>query len=264
MFLYSIYINPPQVNVQHQLLLADVRIVQSKLTPRATNRSVSQGREISDDSQLHSLKRQLFNQINPIWRGRSNLKQDLVYRVAVGSNGDIIAYQPLNQIARSQVAKTPLPNFLPKSSAISSINQTFASFRVVFRQSGALEISPWWGFRKTPDVTGSKITQPRTLIRLQRQLQSSLRQYWNGKTTSKQDLKYRVAVNKNGIIADYEPINQVAYDHYRETPLPMMFQELHGSNVAPGSDKEPLAHFRVVFKRNGSLEITPWRVYQIR
>ncbi|NJL65415.1 MAG: hypothetical protein HC903_31115 [Methylacidiphilales bacterium] len=56
---------------------------------------------------------------------------------------------------------------------------------------------------------------------MQRQLTKNLRQYWDGKTSSKQDLKYRVAVNKSGIITDYEPINQVAYDHFRETPLPL-------------------------------------------
>jgi hypothetical protein len=265
MFIFNIYPHSQVINVQHQQFIADVgntKIPNTKPLNNPSNRSMSSRREITDDSQLHSLKRQLFNQINPIWSDRTNLVQDLVYRVAVSTNGNIIGYQPIDTKARSQVKRTPLPKFLRQSSIIpGSINQAFASFRVVFRKSGALEISPWWGFSKTPNVVGDKITESRIVNRLQRQLTANLRQYWDGKTSSKQDLKYRVAVNKNGIITDYEPINQVAYDHFRETPLPFMYQELHGSNVAAPNEKEPLAHFRVVFKRNGLLDITPWKLY---
>jgi hypothetical protein len=66
-------------------------------------------------------------------------------------------------------------------------------------------------------------------------------------------------VNRNGLVSDYEPINQAAYDYFRETPLPFIFNEIHGSNVAPPSDKQPQAHFRVVFKRDGGLDISPWQ-----
>jgi hypothetical protein len=266
MFIFNIYSHSPVANVQHQQhqnqqLIADVRetrIPNAKLN----NRRMLSGREITDDSQLHSLKRQLFNQINPVWSDRKNLAQDLVYRVAVATNGDIIGYEPIDRAAQNQVKNTPLPKFLRQPSIVpDSINQKFGSFRVVFRKSGALEISPWWGFRKTPDVVGNKIRESRVVNTLQRQLTANLRRYWDGKTSSKQDLKYRVAVNKNGIITDYEPINQVAYDHFRDTPLPFMYNELHGSNVAAPNEKEALAHFRVVFKRNGLLEITPWKLY---
>ncbi|BAZ41322.1 hypothetical protein NIES4101_72870 [Calothrix sp. NIES-4101] len=256
---------PVIVNGQNKQPIVLQMAKNAKPNPAQKNASTSQPGEISDDSQLHLLKRQLFNQINPIWSDRKNLTQDLVYRVAVATNGNIIAYQPLDKTANRQVTKTPLPAFVSQTSTIpGSVHQTFASFRVVFRKSGVLEISPWWGFSKRPDVVGDKITESRILNRLQRQLTANLKQYWNGKTSSKQDLKYRVAVNKNGIITDYEPINQVAYDHFRDTPLPFMFQELHGSNVAITNEKQPLAHFRVVFKRNGLLEITPWKLYLFR
>jgi hypothetical protein len=245
-----------------QLLIVDTG-TQSTPTeiPIPTNR-ISQGREITDDSQLHSLKRQLFNQINSTWQARKTLKQDLVYKVAVATNGEIFAYRPLNQIARNEVNKTPLPNLLPNPTNSFSRNQTFANFRVVFRKSGVLEISPWQGFHKYPDVIGDKITDPKLIRRLQRQLLKTLRENWEGKITAKQDLKYRVAVNKNGLVSDYEPINQAAYDYFRETPLPFIFNEIHGSNVAPPSNKEPQAHFRVVFKRNGSLDVTPWQKFR--
>ncbi|BAZ12974.1 hypothetical protein NIES4071_48080 [Calothrix sp. NIES-4071] len=264
MLIFNTYPLPPKVDIPHTILLVDTQKLENvkvqNITQKPANTRISQGREIIDDSQLQSLKRQLFNQVNASWVERKTLSSDLVYKVAISANGEVISYEPLNQIARAQIAKTPLSNLISNpNTSVSTQNQPFGSFRVVFRKSGVLEISPWRGFRKTPDVVGNKITNPRLLRKLQRQLTTTLRQNWEGKTTAKQDLKYRVAVNKNGVVADYEPINQVAYDHFRETPLPLIFQELHGSNIAAPKDKEPLAHFRVVFKRNGSLDITPWR-----
>jgi hypothetical protein len=41
-----------------------------------------------------------------------------------------------------------------------------------------------------------------------------------------------------------------------------MFNAVYGSNVAAPNNKEPLAHFQVVFKPNGTLEVTPWQGYQ--
>jgi hypothetical protein len=264
MLIFNTYSLPPTVNTPNTILFVKAEqsptISVKNITQKLTNNRTSQNREINDDSQLQSLKRQLFNQVNASWAGRKTLTSDLVYKVAFSQNGEIIDYEPLNQIARAQIAKTPLANlFSEQNNSTSTNNQPFGSFRVVFRKSGVLEISPWRGFRATPDVYGNKITNPRALRRLQRQLLTTLRQNWEGKTTAKQDLKYRVAVNRNGVVADYEPINQVAYDHFRETPLPLIFQELHGSNIAAPKDREPLAHFRVVFKRDGTLEITPWR-----
>lgn len=259
MFISYTYLYPPQFNTQYQSLISDTE-TQPQLAQISIPTRISQRQQVTNDSQLHSLKRQLFNQINTAWQKRKTLPQDLVYKVAVGINGEIIAYQPLNQIARSQLVKTPLRNLVSNpANNSSSTNQSFANFRVVFRKSGVLEISPWDGFRKSPDVTGAKITEPRLMTRLQRQLLATLRQNWQGKITANQDLKYRVAVNRNGVVSDYEPINQAAYDHFRETPLPFIFNEIHGSNVAAPSNKEPQAHFRVVFKRNGTLDVTPWQ-----
>ncbi len=69
-------------------------------------------------------------------------------------------------------------------------------------------------------------------------------------------------MNKDGVIADYEPLNQVAFDYFRETPLPQMFNAIYGSNAAPPNNKEPLAHFQVIFKPSGKLEISSWQGYQ--
>jgi len=219
--------------------------------------------EITDASQLRALNRQVYNQINPTWKNRSELKDELVYRVGVAADGAIVGYKAVNKVANDAVAKIPLPNLLYNPANRSSIaNEPIAQFRVVFKRTGVLEISPWRGYTKTPDVVGAKISDPNTIKNLNQKLYETLRQNSSGTPTFARDLKYRVAVNKDGIIADYEPLNQVAFDYFRETPLPKMFQSVYGSTVAAPNNKEPLAHFQVVFKPNGALEVNPWQGYR--
>jgi hypothetical protein len=219
--------------------------------------------EISDSSQLRALNRQVWNQIEPAWRNRSAVKQDLVYRVGVAGDGAIVGYKAVNQGSNEAIELTPLPKLLynpAKNSAIT--NEPIAQFKVVFTNKGVLEVSPWRGYTSTPQVVGSKITDANQVKDLKQKLYSTIRQSWKGTPSYTKDLRYRVAVNKEGIIADYEPLNQVAFDYFRETPLPNMFQAIYGSNGAAPNNKEPLAHFQVVFSPSGKLEVTPWQGYR--
>ncbi|MEH2167781.1 MAG: DUF4335 domain-containing protein [Nostoc sp.] len=219
--------------------------------------------EITDPSQLRALNRQVYNQVHPAWTKRSGLQQDLIYRLGVAADGAIVGYKAVNKEANQGVGQTPLPNLLynPANRAPIS-NEPIAQFRIVFTTNGVLQVSPWRGYAKTPEVIGAKITDSNITKGLNQKLYNTVRQTWSGTPTFTRDLKYRVAVNKDGVIADYEPLNQVAFDYFRETPLPKMFNAIYGSNVAPPNDKEPLAHFQVIFKPNGKLEVTPWKGYQ--
>ncbi|WP_392531208.1 DUF4335 domain-containing protein [Nostoc sp. C117] len=219
--------------------------------------------EITDPSQLRSLNRQVYNQIHPAWNKRSGLEQDLIYRLGVAADGAIVGYKAVNKEANQGVGQTPLPNLLynPANRAPIS-NEPIAQFRVVFTTQGVLQVSPWRGYARTPEVLGTKITDSKIVKGLNQKLYNTVRQAWSGTPTFTRDLKYRVAVNKDGVIADYEPLNQVAFDYFRETPLPNIFNAIHGSNVAAPSNKEPLAHFQLIFQPNGKLEVTPWQGYQ--
>ncbi|MEH2152810.1 DUF4335 domain-containing protein [Nostoc sp.] len=219
--------------------------------------------EITDPSQLRALNRQVYNQIHPAWTNRSGLPQDLIYRLGVAADGAIVGYKAVNKEANQGVGQTPLPNLLynPANRAPIS-NEPIAQFRIVFTTQGVLQVSPWRGYARTPEVVGAKITDSNITKGLNQKLYNTVRQSWTGTPTFTRDLKYRVAVNKDGVIADYEPLNQVAFDYFRETPLPKMFNAIYGSNVAAPNDKEPLAHFQVIFKPNGKLEVTPWQGYQ--
>ena len=220
--------------------------------------------EITDASQLHALQRQVYNQINPDWATRSGLNEDLVYRIGVAADGAIVGYKATNKEANQAIEKTPLPKLLYNPAKRGGINhEPIAQFRVVFTQQGVLQVSPWRGYANTPQVIGAKITDANAVKDLKNKLYDKIRQNWGGTPSFSQDLKYRVAVNKDGTIADYEPLNQVAFNYFRETPLPKIFSALHdGSNVAAPNTKEPLAHYQVVFQPNGNLEVTPWQGYR--
>ncbi|MBD2364164.1 DUF4335 domain-containing protein [Anabaena minutissima FACHB-250] len=219
--------------------------------------------EITDPSQLRVLNRQVWNQINPAWNSRTEVKQDLVYRVGVAADGSIVGYKAVNQGANKGIESTPLPNLLYNPANRPPIaNEPIAQFKVVFTSKGILEVSPWRGYARTPEVVGTKISDANTIKTLNQKLYDTVRQNWSGTPSFNKDLKYRVAINKDGTIADYEPLNQVAFDYFRETPLPKMFQAVYGSNAAAPNSKEALAHFQVTFKPSGQLEVAPWQGYQ--
>ncbi len=219
--------------------------------------------EITDPSQLRLLNRQVYNQINPAWASRNTLREDVVYRIGVAADGAIVGYKPVNKGANEIVDKTPLPNLLYNPATRGPITkEPIAQFRVVFTSEGVLQVSPWLGYSGTPNVVGEKIADGKQIKDLNQQLYDTVRKNWGGTPSFKSDLKYRVAVNKEGRIADYEPLNQVAFDYFRETPLPKMLVEIYGSNVAAPNNKEALAHYQVVFKPNGSLEVQPWQGYR--
>jgi hypothetical protein len=223
---------------------------------------INQVAEITDPSQLRALNRQVYNQIHPLWENRSEIQEDLVYRLGVAGDGSIVGYKAVNQKASDEIEKTPLPKLLFNPANRNVNNEPIAQFRVVFTQRGVLEVSPWRGYASTPEVVGEKITDSSTVKELNQKLHNTIRQNWSITPTFNRELKYRVAINKAGVIADYEPLNQVAFDYFRETPLPQMFQSVYGSNVAAPNNKEPLAHFQVVFKPTGTLEVSPWEGYR--
>ncbi|NJL65577.1 MAG: DUF4335 domain-containing protein [Methylacidiphilales bacterium] len=219
--------------------------------------------EITDPSQLRALNRQVYNQVNPVWENRNSLNEDAVFRIGVAADGAIVGYKAVNKSSNDEVSKVPLPNLLYNPATRPPVtNEAIAQFRVVFRKGGVLEVSPWLGYAKTPQVIGEKIKDPTQVKDLNKKLHDKIRTSWGGTPTFTSDLKYRVAVNKDGVIADYEPLNRGAFDFYRETPLPKMFQEIYGSNVAAPNNQGALAHYEVTFKPGGNLDIKPWQGYK--
>jgi hypothetical protein len=104
--------------------------------------------EITDSTQLRVLNSQVYEKINSAWNSRSELTEDLVYRVGVTADTEIIGYKPVNGEANQGIELTPLPNLLYNPvNRSSTANERIAQFRVVFTQQGILQVSPWWGYQ---------------------------------------------------------------------------------------------------------------------
>ncbi len=208
--------------------------------------------ELTDPTQLYFLQRKLQNNIYQKWTTRRQFGQDLVYRVGVGKDGAVMGYKPVNSAARDRLEETPLPELLYIPATGSDISkEPLAQFRVVFTRRGVPQVSPWYGYKEKPSL-GPEITDPSQLESLKDRLSEQLQQNWQGTPNFPRSLQYRVAVTKDGVVADYEPQNQPAFDYEDKTPLPKLFQPSNSPNAVP---QEPLAQFRVVFAPNGTIEV---------
>ncbi|APB33268.1 hypothetical protein GlitD10_0950 [Gloeomargarita lithophora Alchichica-D10] len=76
---------------------------------------------------------QVYEEINAVWNER--ITQDLSFRVGVNAQGKVVNFTPLG-------TATGEANLLPLEK-LKQPGQAVAEFRVVFKESGALEVSPY-------------------------------------------------------------------------------------------------------------------------
>jgi hypothetical protein len=251
--------------------------------------------EITDPNQLDSLSKKLYDQINQAWKTDSTFDQDLIYRVGMSQDGAIIGYKPVNQAATDNAKQTPLLDLLYIPAEGSAVTQEpLAQFKVVFTSKGALEVSPWKGYTAEP-TSRAEISDPAQIEAMTTNLYNQLDQTWKTTPTFERNLVYSVRLRPDGAIAEYEPVNQPAFDYVDETPLPEIAKSAIASSSAPqtanpspqaessnsltadgsraeasgsptpktgATNQEPLGHFKVVFTPKGVLEVSPWRGYQ--
>ncbi|MBD1924034.1 DUF4335 domain-containing protein [Microcoleus sp. FACHB-831] len=225
-------------------------------TPTASDLQalLTSGQEITDPTILRFLERKLQRKINEVWQTRQRFGEPLAYKVGVGKDGAIVGYEGVNQAARNRVQETPLPKlgYIPANSSVPN-NEPIAQYKVVFTARGVPQVSPWNGYKGKPGL-GPEITDPTQLQALQGQLQNQLGQNLPTTPAYSRNLVYRVAVTKDGAIADYEPKNQSAFDYEKETPLPNLIKS---SDATPAIPQEPMAQFQVVFKPQQGVEVAP-------
>lgn len=101
--------------------------------------------EITNKAQLDDLQPKLYDVIDQNWKGTPPFDQDLVYRVRVKADGSIVDYQPESQIASEYIKDTPLAQLGKPSDPNAQLQESVASFMVVFKPSGVLQINPWYG-----------------------------------------------------------------------------------------------------------------------
>ncbi|OCR01722.1 hypothetical protein BCD67_13965 [Oscillatoriales cyanobacterium USR001] len=112
------------------------------------------------------------------------------------------------------------------------------------------------------------ITDKKVIEKLQEQFQKILAQNWqtdsiqDGKTSIsiKDDLVYRVLVNRQGKVSSYEPLNESSLDSAQKTPLLKLSVSASKDKETEIIDptkvvKEPVAEFKVKLTANGKVEV---------
>ncbi|MBW4520537.1 MAG: DUF4335 domain-containing protein [Scytolyngbya sp. HA4215-MV1] len=218
---------------------------------------------LTDPVKIKDLEAGLKTKIDQNWKTQPTFKEELVYRVGVSANGDILGYKYVNSAALDFVNETPLPDLYYKPVPGSTKNsEPLAQYRVVFTPSGQLQVSPWQETAASPlasPLAVTEITDPEQIKALQPKLYERIDQSWKTKPTFDKDLTFKVRLKADGTIVDYKPMNQPANDYVKEVPLSDL-GTLTSDDTSPSA--EPLALFKVVFKPDGKLEVSPWRGYQ--
>jgi hypothetical protein len=101
---------------------------------------------ITDSAQVDELLATLQQRLYEEWRNKPEptFQEDLIYRVGVAENGDIVGYKYVNDAALQYVNEIPLSD-VTYDPTRHSPQAPLAQFRVVFGQDEVLEVSPWDG-----------------------------------------------------------------------------------------------------------------------
>jgi hypothetical protein len=215
--------------------------------------------EIKDSQDVAKLGESLREKIAQKWT-KSPISKDLVYRLGVNRQGAIIGYKPVNPDAAINARETPLLDLLDlKAASAHNPTEPIAQYKVVFTPSGNLDVSPWGEVAASVQNKGPEITDSAAIKTLQPKLYDQIDKAWKEKPVFKESLTFRVRVSSNGSILSYRPEGKAAIDYGTGTPLPNLGSLEAEGNVPP---KGNFALFKVVFKPDGKLEVSPWRGQQ--
>jgi hypothetical protein len=202
------------------------------------------------------------------WTQEHDFEADLVYRLAVAENGDILGYKYVNDAALANVDETPLPdlqyNLLEPETAA---QEPVAQYRVVFTPAGGVEVSLWHGRppgteedegEAAADTTelGPEITDSDRLATMNFELYDLLLDQLEDLDEDELsgDLSYRVNMTPAGVVVDYEALDDTAADFLTVTGIPELAED-----VTDADRQSEQGQFLVVITEEGVLEISPWR-----
>ena len=111
-------------------------------TPAAAQGEASPSTAPLSDDRVKDLTGSLYEALDTYWQSSPSFERNLAFRVRVNAQGKVVDFAPVTGGANNFLAELPLDQI--KDSA-ASVEQT-ADFRVVFKPSGVLEVSPWDGF----------------------------------------------------------------------------------------------------------------------
>jgi len=214
---------------------------------------------ITDSDRLYALNVKLDRDLTDNWDADREPDGDREYRVSVGQDGAIVGYISSSDSAEAYLDSTPLPDLLyvPADAGRAAIDAR-AEFRVVFSDTGTVEVSPWDGYRREPNAAPS-LTEADIVETQLETLSGKLYDIFPKEPSFDRTLEYRLGVTTDGVLAKWEPLTGDARAFYGETPLPDLYDPAAAiATDADGVTLAPLVEFRVVFKPNGTIEIAPW------
>ncbi|MGF1570034.1 MAG: DUF4335 domain-containing protein [Nodosilinea sp.] len=97
--------------------------------------------KITDGDQIRTLNSTLYDSILS-QLGPLSASEPLTFQVRLDAAGTLVGYAPVNAAAGLLASETPLPGLV--STPDGSLEQ--ADFKVVFTETGVLEVSPWEGW----------------------------------------------------------------------------------------------------------------------
>lgn len=233
-----------------------------------TDLLLSQAPLIVDTEVIDGLMSDLQETLSTQWTQEHSFETDLVYRVAVSENGDILGYKYVNDDALDRVDETPLPSLRFENLDVeTAVQEAIAQYRVVFTPAGTVEVSPWHGrppgAEEEPDEAaageaelGPEITDRNRLAALYLDLYDLLADNLEDidEDALTADLSYRVNMTPDGVVVDYEALDDASEAFLDRTPLEDLREE------ATASDRQSeQGRFLVVITEDGVLQVSPWQ-----
>ncbi len=169
-----------------------------------------------------------------------------------------IAYWRVSQ--SEKFAGTPFKSFSVTNIEENPPNQTIAIVPAANNNQessvAAISLTP-----VTQEIVTEEITDPVQIRELNQKVYDRIAQLWQTGRSLKQHLAYQVIVTPDGAIASYKPLIAAAESYLPETPLPKLLQTslTDGTkNQVKASANRGIGKFKVVFTRQGILQVSPW------
>lgn len=99
------------------------------------------------------------------------------------------------------------------------------------------------------------ITDPTQIEALNKKLYQQLNTAWKTRATLDRDLSYQVVVSPQGAIVGYKSTDATANEQIDRTPLRSLLKPPLNT---PNSTPQPVAQYRVVFTKDGQVQISNW------
>lgn len=125
---------------------ADAAIASASVAEENLEALLTEAPPISDPDLLDEMTGDLRRTISDAWDREHTFEEDLIYRIGVAENGDILGFKQVNEAAIDYTDETPLLGLLyrPVEGTLPA-EEPIAQFRVVFTPDGVVQVSPWYG-----------------------------------------------------------------------------------------------------------------------